>query len=124
MGWAARWTSRCFDSLPTARYSHGSSLSLSDTLLRLIYVCVSPAFSALVCAPLFFSILTLASMPSLLPIYSSHKFLCSLTLSCFPFKFHEDSARKKVSSCYAVCLPPHPDLLLCFRVPEKAENKG
>ena len=83
-GRAARWTSQCFDSLPTAQYSRGSSLSLSDILLRPIYVCVSPAFPLLVCVPL------LCFSPSSLAFFSlnsSHKFLSSLPRSSFSFKF-------------------------------------
>lgn len=46
-GWAARWTSQCFDTLPEARCHLGSRLSLPDILLRLIYASVSPAFPSL-----------------------------------------------------------------------------
>lgn len=117
---ATRWTSQCFDSLPTAQYSRGSSLSLSDTLLRPIYVCVSPTFSLPVCVPLLplLSILTLALFSLIHPTNSSFLALLPPSLSSLKKRQLE---RERESPCYAVCLPPHPDLPLCFRVPEKTE---
>lgn len=120
-GRAARWTSQCFDSLPTAQYSRGSSLSLSDTLLRPIYVCVSPAFSLLVCV-LLLPLLAIRMLTFCFFVaYSSHKSLSSLPSFFLLFQVLKKRQPERESSCYAVSLPPHPDLPLCFRVPGKAE---
>lgn len=54
--------------------------------------------------------------------YTSHRFLSSHSL--FPLSpscFYETGVRKRAGSCYAVCLPPHRDPLLCFWVPKEAE---
>lgn len=72
VGVSARWTSHCFDSFPTAQCSHGSRLSLPEIPLRLIYVCVSPAFSFL--------------LYDLLPSFaSSHLHFFFLTIPQNPF---------------------------------------
>lgn len=111
-GRAARWTSQCFDSFPTAQCSHGSRLSLADILLRLIYVCVSPAFSFLLYDLLPFSAssrrhFSCLSIPQI-PFFIPPLFASSL------WSFLKAELEKRTNSCYAVFLPEHPDLLLRF----------
>lgn len=63
--------------------------------------------------------------PPLSLAYSSHKLLSTLPpLSSFKVVSARERQRERESSCYAVCLPPHLDLLLCFGVPERAETSN
>lgn len=72
----------------------------------------------------FLSFISLHPHTGFFLAYSSHKSsLLSLLLpSLLSFKKRQlERESEKMSSWYAVCLIPHPDLLLCFRVPEKAK---
>ena len=117
---AARWTSQCFDSYPQHSTVVAAACHSLTPSWGPFYACVSAAFSLLVVflfsvSPYSHWLSSPLSIPQI-PLFSP-----SFFLSLSSFKEETARERERESSCYAVCLPPHPDLPLRFRVPEKAE---